>query len=141
MKPFDVLDITFSGESHSPEISATMRGLPVGTVFSAEAVEECMARRRSGRYLFSTPRREADVPEWRSGIAREGDALTVTGDITVAIANNNVRPGDYPFARTPRPSHADYIAFVKDGERAAKSGGGRFSGRMTALLTALGGAA
>ena len=141
MRPFDVLDITFSGESHSPEISATMRGLPVGTVFSAEAVEKCMARRRSGRYLFSTPRREADVPEWRSGIARDGDALTVTGDITVAIANNNVRPGDYPFARTPRPSHADYVAYVKDGERAAKSGGGRFSGRMTALLTALGGAA
>ena len=141
MRPFDVLDITFSGESHSPEISATMRGLPVGTVFSAEAVEECMVRRRSGRYLFSTPRREADVPEWRSGIARDGDALTVTGDITVAIANNNVRPGDYPFARTPRPSHADYVAYVKDGERAAKSGGGRFSGRMTALLTALGGAA
>ena len=39
----------------------------------------------------------------------------------------------------PRPSHADFVAYVKDGKIA--SGGGRFSGRLTAPLCIAGGIA
>lgn len=69
------------------------------------------------------------------------DGLRIDGPLRVRIFNKNIRPSDYSYALTPRPSHADYCAWVKDGENAAKSGGGRFSGRMTAPLVALGGVA
>ena len=38
-----------------------------------------------------------------------------------------------------RPSHADYVALLKDGK--IKSGGGRFSGRLTLMLCIMGGIA
>ena len=67
--------------------------------------------------------------------------MRIDGALTVRIRNGNIRPSDYSYARTPRPSHADYCAWVKDGAAAAQSGGGRFSGRMTAPLVAMGGVA
>ena len=46
--------------------------------------------------------------------------------------NENARSGDYKKMRTiPRPSHADYVAYVKYGSDIDMSGGGFFSGRMT----------
>jgi len=54
--------------------------------------------------------------------------------------NRNVRSGDYDTMRdTPRPGHADYTAHVKYGGLADMSGGGHFSGRLTAPLCIAGG--
>lgn len=66
------------------------------------------------------------------------DRYVVTGDIEACFLNNNVRKADYNVT-VPRPSHADYAAFAKDG--VIKSGGGRFSGRMTLPLCFAGGIA
>lgn len=138
MNPFDVLDVIIRGESHSPCISVEIRNLPVGESFAFAETEECLARRKSGKYLFSTPRREDDAPVWESGVEARGDEGVITGTVTARIDNKNVRPVDYTYTRTPRPSHADYTSFVKDGADAAASGGGRFSGRMTAPLVTAG---
>ena len=141
MRPFDILDIDIFGESHSPEIGATVTGLPSGETFDAAEVAALAARRKSGKYLFSTPRREDDEAMWE-GCTDLGDGrMRIDGALTVRIRNGNIRPSDYSYARTPRPSHADYCAWVKDGAAAAQSGGGRFSGRMTAPLVAMGGVA
>lgn len=141
MRPFDILDIDIFGESHSPEIGATVTGLPSGEIFDAAEVAALAARRKSGKYLFSTPRREDDEAMWE-GCTDLGDGrMRIDGALTVRIRNGNIRPSDYSYARTPRPSHADYCAWVKDGAAAAQSGGGRFSGRMTAPLVAMGGVA
>ena len=141
MRPFDILDIDIFGESHSPEIGATVTGLPSGETFDAAEVAALAARRKSGKYLFSTPRREDDEAMWE-GCTDLGDgSMRIDGALTVRIRNGNIRPSDYSYARTPRPSHADYCAWVKDGAAAAQSGGGRFSGRMTAPLVAMGGVA
>ena len=57
------------------------------------------------------------------------------------IRNENVRSGDYnELYGIPRPSHADYAAHLLDG-RLDFSGGGEFSGRLTAPLCVLGGIA
>ena len=141
MRPFDILDIDIFGESHSPEIGATVTGLPSGETFDTAEVAALTARRKSGKYLFSTPRREDDEAMWE-GCTDLGDGrMRIDGALTVRIRNGNIRPSDYSYARTPRPSHADYCAWVKDGAAAAQSGGGRFSGRMTAPLVAMGGVA
>ena len=141
MRPFDILDIDIFGESHSAEIGATLAGLPVGETFDVAKVAALAARRKSGKYLFSTPRREDDEAMWE-GCTDLGDGrMRIDGALTVRIRNGNIRPSDYSYARTPRPSHADYCAWVKDGAAAAQSGGGRFSGRMTAPLVAMGGVA
>lgn len=141
MRPFDILDIDIFGESHSPEIGATVTGLPSGETFGIAEVAALAARRKSGKYLFSTPRREDDEAMWE-GCTDLGDgSMRIDGALTVRIRNGNIRPSDYSYARTPRPSHADYCSWVKDGAAAAQSGGGRFSGRMTAPLVAMGGVA
>ena len=142
MRPFDVLELEIFGESHSPEIGARLAGLPAGESFDPEEVARFAARRKSGKYLFSTPRREEDECVF-GGCAENADGTLSTTDapLTARILNTNIRPADYGYLRTPRPSHADYCSYVKDGERAARSGGGRFSGRMTAPLVAMGGVA
>lgn len=138
MNPFDVLTVTISGESHAPSVGVEISGLPAGESFPLTEVEDCLARRKSGKYLFSTPRREEDKPVWESGVKiRDGEGV-ITGAVKARIDNGNVRPADYTYTRTPRPSHADYTSFVKDGADAAASGGGRFSGRMTAPLVIAG---
>lgn len=138
MNPFDVLNVKIRGESHSPCISVEISNLPEGESFALAEVDECLGRRKSGKYLFSTPRREDDVPVWESGVKITGNVGVITGTVTARIDNSNVRPADYSYTRTPRPSHADYTSYVKDGADAAASGGGRFSGRMTAPLVIAG---
>lgn len=142
MKIFDVIDAEIYGESHSPEIGVVVRGIPDGTVIDTAAVQRFADRRKSGKYLFSTPRREADEIVWDSGLNALPDGrYEVCGDIKAHIVNADIRPADYSYLVTPRPSHADYVSTVRDGGSAAASGGGRFSGRMTAPLTIAGGIA
>ena len=56
--------------------------------------------------------------------------------VNIIIENNNVRKKDYETS-VVRPSHADYSSFVKYGK--ISTGGGKFSGRLTAPVVALGG--
>lgn len=142
MKIFDIIDVEIYGESHSPEIGVILRGIPVGSEINPAEVQKFVDRRKSGKYLFSTPRREPDEIVWDSGLEPSaGGKSQVTGDIKAHILNTNVRPADYSYLVTPRPSHADYVSAVKDGKNAASSGGGRFSGRLTAPLVIAGGIA
>ena len=58
--------------------------------------------------------------------------------IKAEIENTDAHPSDYEdMVAVPRPSHADYPAWVKYGE--IEPGGGSFSGRLTAPLCVAGG--
>ena len=62
--------------------------------------------------------------------------------VCIRIANTNTRSGDYSnLALKPRPSHADYSAYMKWHGHADMRGGGHFSGRLTAPVCAAGGIA
>ena len=133
----DNIRLTVFGQSHSPAVGVTIEGLPAGEKLDLDALRRFLARRAPGQNAWSTARREADEPEFVSGLA--GDT-TCGAPLTALIRNADTRSRDYDsLARLPRPGHADYTAFVKYGERRDYRGGGHFSGRLTAPLCLAGG--
>ena len=55
--------ISIFGQSHSEAIGVVIDGLPVGEEIDLEEVQKFMERRAPGRNAWSTPRKEADMPE------------------------------------------------------------------------------
>lgn len=123
-----VLQIKTYGSSHGDEIGAEVSGLKAFDI-DYEKLARFMERRKP-KTEVSTKRREND----------EVDVIIENGEIAqVKIKNGDVKKSDYDYLYgKPRPSHADYAAYIKDGTLDF-SGGGRFSGRMTAVYCALGG--
>ena len=129
--------ITIFGQSHSPAIGVTMEGFPAGSRIDMEKLQAFLDRRAPGKNLFSTARKEKDLPEFVSGL--KGDC-TCGVPVTALIRNQDARSQDYDaFRRTPRPGHADYTAQVKYRGYQDHAGGGHFSGRLTAPLCIAGG--
>ena len=131
------LRIHIFGESHGPAVGVTVEGIPAGEAVDLEELQRFLDRRAPGRNAWSTPRKEADIPEFLSGL-REG--RTCGTPLTAILKSANTRSGDYDALRdVPRPGHADYTAWVKYGESRDSRGGGHFSGRLTAPLCVAGG--
>lgn len=131
------LRLTIFGQSHSPAIGVTVEGIPAGQRIDLAELQRFLNRRAPGRSDLATPRKEADVPEFLSGVV---DGVTCGAPLTAIIRNTNTRSGDYSnLAHTPRPGHADYTAAVKYGGAQDVAGGGHFSGRLTAPLCIAGG--
>ena len=131
------LHLTIFGQSHAPAIGMTLEGLPAGEAIDMVALQAFLNRRAPGRNEWSTPRKEADAPEFLSGLVEN---VTCGAPLTAIIRNTNTRSGDYAnLASVPRPGHADYTAYVKYGGHADFAGGGAFSGRLTAPLCIAGG--
>ena len=131
------LRIHIFGESHGPAVGVTVEGIPAGERVDLEELQRFLDRRAPGRSAWSTPRKEADIPEFLSGL-REG--RTCGTPLTAILKSANTRSGDYDALRdVPRPGHADYTAWVKYGESRDSRGGGHFSGRLTAPLCVAGG--
>lgn len=130
---------TIFGQSHAPAIGVTVEGLPVGFRPDMEKLQAFLDCRAPGRNRFSTARREADVPQFISGLA--GGAVC-GAPVTALIFNGDTRSKDYSeLMYIPRPGHADYPAMVKYGSSRDFAGGGQFSGRLTAPLCIAGGLA
>lgn len=126
------LKISVFGQSHSRAIGVVIDGLCAGEKINMEEVRRFMQRRAPGQNSYATRRQEADEPEILSGLV---DDVTCGAPLCAIIHNRDARPADYAALRyIPRPSHADYAAFVKYGGYQDMSGGGHFSGRLTAPL-------
>ncbi|MBQ3668433.1 MAG: chorismate synthase [Clostridia bacterium] len=131
------LKLTIFGQSHSPAIGMTLEGIPAGQRIDFDALSAFLKRRAPGQSALSTPRKEADAPEFLCGIL---NGYTCGAPITAIIRNTNTRSSDYEaFKNVPRPGHADYTAQVKYNGFQDRSGGGHFSGRLTAPLCIAGG--
>ncbi|MBE6919244.1 MAG: chorismate synthase [Ruminococcaceae bacterium] len=131
------LRLTIFGQSHSPAIGVTVEGLPAGFPIDMAALQAFLDRRAPGRDKNSTSRREADAPEFLSGLT---GSVTCGAPLTAIIRNTNTRSGDYDELQyKPRPGHADYTGYVKYGPSRDYAGGGHFSGRLTAPLCIAGG--
>ena len=131
------LKLSIFGQSHGSAIGMTLDGIPAGLSVDTAKLQEFLNRRAPGQTDFSTPRKEADVPEFLCGIV---DGHTCGAPITAIIRNTNAHSGDYDDLKdVPRPGHADYTAHIKYGGYQDASGGGHFSGRLTAPLCIAGG--
>lgn len=131
------IKLTIFGQSHSEAIGMTLEGIPAGSAVDMEALRAFLKRRAPGNSPLSTPRKEADEPEFLSGLK---DDVTCGAPICAVIRNTNTRSQDYEkLATVPRPGHADYTAAVKYGGHQDYAGGGHFSGRLTAPLCIAGG--
>lgn len=124
------------GESHGESAGINIDGCPAGLSLSAEDFLEDIERRKGGTQKGTTPRKEDDIPIFKSGIF---NGKTTGAPITMLFENKNIRSGDYEKQRAvPRPGHADFVAHAKFGGYEDFRGGGHFSGRLTVCLVAVG---
>ncbi|MBQ6430261.1 MAG: chorismate synthase [Oscillospiraceae bacterium] len=132
-----VLRLTIFGQSHAPAVGMVLDGFPAGFAPDFDELNAFLSRRAPGQSPYATARVEADEPEFLSGFS---GGRTCGAPIAAILRNTDVRGKDYVnLEDVPRPSHADWTAYAKYGESADRSGGGHFSGRLTAPLCIAGG--
>ena len=125
--------VTLFGESHGAKIGAVLDGMAPGIPVDEDLIRHQLdLRRPAGR--TGTARREADAFEIVSGVF---EGKTTGTPIAILIPNADTRSGDY-MRGALRPGHADYTAHIKYHGYEDYRGGGHFSGRITAALTAAG---
>ena len=131
------LKLSIFGQSHGAAIGMTLDGVPAGLPIDMDLLQQFLNRRAPGENNYSTPRKEADSPEFLSGIV---EGHTCGAPLSAIIRNANIRSGDYDNLKDcPRPGHADYTAQIKYKGYQDAAGGGHFSGRLTAPLCIAGG--
>lgn len=130
-----IFHISTFGESHGKALGVVVDGCPAGLSLSEEDIQEMLERRRPGKNLKMTQRKEGDKVEILSGIF---EGKTTGTSIAMVVWNENQRSKDYgEIAHAFRPGHADYGFFAKYGFRDYR-GGGRSSGRETIARVAAG---
>jgi chorismate synthase len=136
-----------AGESHGPQLTAIIEGIPAGLEISAEVINADLARRqcgygRGGRMLI-----EKDTVEILSGV-RWGE--TIGSPITLCVKNRDwvnwsekmspdarYRDNEIRVTRS-RPGHADLPGAMKYGQRDVRNILERSSARETAVRVAVG---
>lgn len=126
--------VTLFGESHGSAVGAVIDGLAPGLPVDETRIA-CELERRRPASAADTARREPDGFSIVSGVF---SGRTTGTPVCILIPNVDTRSGDYVYGPA-RPSHADYAAYCKYHGSEDYRGGGHFSGRVTAALTAAGG--
>jgi chorismate synthase len=131
-----IFRVSIFGESHGESVGINIDGCPAGLSLKTEDFLTDIERRKGGTQKGTTPRKEDDLPIFKSGIFND---LTTGAPVTILFENNNTRSTDYAKQRAfPRPGHADLVASQKFGGFEDYRGGGHFSGRLTVALVAAG---
>lgn len=124
------------GESHGDCVGVVIDGVIAGLPLIEKDFITDLERRKGGMHKATTPRKEEDIPIFKSGIFNQ----KATGfPITILFENNNVQSQNYYQQRDiPRPGHADFTAHKKFGGFEDFRGSGHFSARLTTGLVAAG---
>lgn len=131
-----LLKLATFGESHGPAIGGILDGCPAGLPIDEAEIQKEVDFRRPGQGVASTARKESDKVRILSGIF-EGKSTGTP--IAFYIANEDQRSRDYSkIAEVFRPGHADWSYFKKFHGHRDYRGGGRASGRETAIRVAAG---
>lgn len=129
------LTLTIFGESHGKAIGGVLDGVPSGVKINYDLITKMMSQRKATGSI-STGRHEDDLPEFLSGIKND---ITEGTPIAFVIPNKNVHSSDYnSLENIARPGHADYAGHIKYQGYEDASGGGHFSGRLTAVIVCAG---
>jgi chorismate synthase len=124
------------GESHGESVGVTVDGCPAGLPLAMGDFLPDLERRKGGTQKGTTPRKEDDLPIFKSGLFAD---RTTGAPLTILFENKNTRSTDYEKQRAvPRPGHADFVAHKKFQGFEDYRGGGHFSGRLTVAVVAAG---
>lgn len=131
-----ILRVNIFGESHGNGVGVVLDGVPAGIAVPLEDFLPDLERRKGGIQKGTTPRKEDDIPFFKSGVFND---RTTGAPLTMLFENNNTRSGDYEKQRAfPRPGHADFVAHHKFGGFEDFRGGGHFSARITVGIVGAG---
>ncbi|TYR81675.1 chorismate synthase [Priestia megaterium] len=138
-----------AGESHGPQLTAIVEGVPAGLALTAEDINEDLARRQKGHGRGRRMQIETDRVQIMSGV-RHG--LTLGSPIALVVENKdfthwrNIMGAD-PVDEgeeikrqitKPRPGHADLNGAIKYGHRDMRNVLERSSARETTVRVATG---
>ncbi len=138
-----------SGESHGPQLTVVIEGLPAGLEISEEDLRRDLARRQGGHGRGGRQKIETDVARIVSGV-RGG--FTIGSPVTLVLENKDhvnwtaqmtaSKEGFEPKPVTRlRPGHADLAGALKYGHTDIRNVLERSSARETATRVAAGGVA
>ncbi len=128
------LRMSVFGKSHAPCVGCVLKGVPQGTEIDTEAMIQELALRKPSKGI-GTDRVEKDLPHIVTGVC---NGKADGNPIIIEIMNGDVDDSKYlPFMETPRPGHADLPALLEL-PKFDITGGGQFSGRLTAPIVAAG---
>ena len=138
-----------AGESHGPQLTVVIEGLPAGLEVSADDLRKDLARRQGGHGRGGRQQIETDVARIVSGV-RGG--FTIGSPVTLVLENKDhanwtaeMTASKEGFAPKPvtrlRPGHADLAGALKYGHDDVRNVLERSSARETASRVAAGGIA
>ncbi|MBR4451747.1 MAG: chorismate synthase [Clostridia bacterium] len=129
------VSVTLFGESHGEMTGVVIDGLAPGIAIDTAFIKSQLKKRRPAGKT-GTARKEADDFRIISGVF---EGKTTGTPVCIIIPNEKANSSDYALnSFIPRPGHADYTANKKYHGFEDYRGGGHFSGRLTAALTAAG---
>ncbi len=127
-----------AGESHGPDLTAILEGLPAGLSLTSEIIDRELTRRQQGYGAGPRMKMERDHAEILGGVM---DGLTIGSPLAMQIINLNHKKWRgkeiEPFT-TPRPGHADLTGAVKFGYHDLRPSLERASARETTARAAIG---
>ncbi len=127
--------ITTWGESHGKAVGVVIDGCPPKIPLDEEIIQNMLDRRRPGRSLTSTGRKEPDKAVIMSGLF---EGMTTGTPVMIMIYNKDADSRAYEkYAELFRPGHGDITYMAKYGIRDWR-GGGRASARETVARVAAG---
>lgn len=140
-----------SGESHGPQLTTIIEGLPAGMPLIAEDIDKELARRQKGHGRGRRMQIETDRANIMSGV-RHG--MTLGSPLTIAVENKDwkhwtkimgippLEEGEEEEIKRkvtrPRPGHADLVGGIKYGHRDMRNVLERSSARETTVRVAAG---
>lgn len=126
-----------AGESHGPELTAILEGMPAGLAVDLDEINQQMARRQKGYGTGGRMRIEKDAIQITAGVV---DGRTTGAPIAIRLPNldySKWRDRDIEPLTVPRPGHADLTGAVKYGYRELRLSLERASARETAARVAV----
>lgn len=127
-----------AGESHGPELTAILEGMPAGVPLDLEWINLQLARRQKAYGAGGRMKIEQDAVRLTAGFM---NGLTTGGPIAITIQNLDYakwQDKEIPPLTIPRPGHADLTGAVKYGYRELRLALERASARETAARVAVG---
>jgi chorismate synthase len=134
----EMLRYLTAGESHGPQLTAVLEGMPAGLPIDQADLNQQMSRRQKGYGSGGRMKIEQDEIQITAGVMA---GLTTGGPIALQLPNldyakwaeREIEP-----LTIPRPGHADLTGAIKYGYRELRLSLERASARETAMRVAVG---